>query len=625
MGEKGRTTSIISIALFAFLILPVMNLTASNSNNNIIPSPQESPIDNKVTGFPTGWSDDIRLSFNTNPDTSIFPRNYSALPKIATNGNFVHVIWTSLEVTKYFNVSFGITNNVTYIRSVDNGQTWTKPVFLSNMTTGEWNDTHTAWMPKIVVNGSTVHVVWAELIGGTDTCRIRYRRSLDNGDSWEPPVNITPYAHGVDTGLIWHPDIAVWNENVHIVWDQIVVWPDLELYYINSSDNGATWNTPQRLTNDNANDDREPIIAVNDTNVHVVWDKNLIDPGIMYMKSIDGGISWQAEKLLSEDDGWFSFPTCLAIANSSIYIGFLDDKHIAEGGKRQAYFFNSSDNGESFYPEHGKKLSNSDIYNTTAIESMTLDNNKIHVTLSENRDGYLTEVYYIGSSDIGQTWSPDLRLTYTLNSSSGNSNIAIENNFIHVIFQDNRTGDSPHSSEIYYKRYPDFPLPDPIYNINLNEGWNLISTPLSPREESLIKVLENITGKWDVVKYYDTLDKADPWKTYRPGSTVNDLTNIDETMGFWIYINQPNVTLTVSGVIPASTTIPLYAGWNLVGYPTQTTQTVGNALWGTGADRVEVFDPASPYIKEIGPTYIMKPGEGYWIHVPADTIWVINW
>ncbi|MDD4308378.1 MAG: hypothetical protein PHU53_06185, partial [Thermoplasmata archaeon] len=72
-------------------------------------------------------------------------------------------------------------------------------------------------------------------------------------------------------------------------------------------------------------------------------------------------------------------------------------------------------------------------------------------------------------------------------------------------------------------------------------------------------------------------------------------------------------------------TIPLYAGWNLVGYPTQTTETVGNALWGTGADRVEVFDPISPYIKEAGATYVMKPGEGYWIHVSADSTWTINW
>jgi len=168
-------------------------------------------------------------------------------------------------------------------------------------------------------------------------------------------------------------------------------------------------------------------------------------------------------------------------------------------------------------------------------------------------------------------------------------------------------------------------IEEAIFNINLSLGWNLISIPLELVDSSIASVLASINGQWNVVKYYNNLDTADHWKTYRPGSSLNDLANIDNTMGFWIYITQPNITLTVSGLIPTSTTISLYAGWNLVGYPSQTMDTVANVLWGTGADRVEVFDPVSPYIKEAGPTYIMKPGEGYWVHVPADTIWTINW
>jgi len=181
--------------------------------------------------------------------------------------------------------------------------------------------------------------------------------------------------------------------------------------------------------------------------------------------------------------------------------------------------------------------------------------------------------------------------------------------------------------EIFYWEEPGTPHnPELVYSITLLEGWNLISSPLDQSNDSLTLVLQSITGKWNVVKYYDTLDKTDPWKTYRPGSSLNDLANIDNTMGFWIYITQPNVTLTVSGSEPTLTAITLYAGWNLVGYPSQTEMLVGNALWGTGADRVEVFDTGSPYIiSEVGPTYMMKPGEGYWVHVPADTVWTVDW
>jgi len=164
------------------------------------------------------------------------------------------------------------------------------------------------------------------------------------------------------------------------------------------------------------------------------------------------------------------------------------------------------------------------------------------------------------------------------------------------------------------------------FEVQLQKGWNLISTPLTQCGESIDKVLENITGKWNVVKYYDATDTNDPWKTYRVGASTNDLTDIDNTMGFWINITEPDVNLTVSGYEPVSTNINLYAGWNLVGYPSLTTDTVANALWGTGVDRVEVCNMTEPYlIKEVGPTYTMKPGEGYWVHVSVDIVWTVEW
>ncbi len=170
------------------------------------------------------------------------------------------------------------------------------------------------------------------------------------------------------------------------------------------------------------------------------------------------------------------------------------------------------------------------------------------------------------------------------------------------------------------------PWTPPItYNINLTTGWNLISIPLELADTTLTTVLSSIDGLYDTVKYYDAADANDPWKTCRPGAATNDLFNIDHTMGFWI--NMLNATiLTVEGTEPASTNIPLYAGWNLVSYPSSYPDTVSNALWGTGADRVEAFDPAEPYlIKDVAPTYVMQPGEGYWVHVPADTVWVVDW
>ena len=172
------------------------------------------------------------------------------------------------------------------------------------------------------------------------------------------------------------------------------------------------------------------------------------------------------------------------------------------------------------------------------------------------------------------------------------------------------------------------PWTPPItYNITLTLGWNLISLPLTQSDESIDSVLSSIAGKWDYILIYNATDNSDHWKsnsTFKPDQ-LNDLKTMDHTMGLWINMTE-NCTLELMGYEANSTSIPLYAGWNLVGYPTQNNETVGNALWGTGADRVEAFDASQPYnVIEVGPNYVMQPGEGYWIHVPADTVWTVDW
>jgi len=65
----------------------------------------------------------------------------------------------------------------------------------------------------------------------------------------------------------------------------------------------------------------------------------------------------------------------------------------------------------------------------------------------------------------------------------------------------------------------------------------------------------------------------------------------------------------------------------MIGYPTLTQMDIATALAGTGYDRpVEGFNATHPYrISPLADTYLMQPGEAYWVHVPADTIWTVDW
>jgi hypothetical protein len=109
------------------------------------------------------------------------------------------------------------------------------------------------------------------------------------------------------------------------------------------------------------------------------------------------------------------------------------------------------------------------------------------------------------------------------------------------------------------------------------------------------------------------------------GENANpDLAQVDETMGLWLHATEP-ATLTLTGSPPLSPTTELRAGWNLVGYPSQTARPVAEALAScdsvhTRAMTFEVTDPADPWQQHgVGaPIYtndlaMMEPGRGYWI------------
>jgi parallel beta-helix repeat protein len=167
----------------------------------------------------------------------------------------------------------------------------------------------------------------------------------------------------------------------------------------------------------------------------------------------------------------------------------------------------------------------------------------------------------------------------------------------------------------------------PSFNIFLNQGWNLISLPLEQADASIDQVLRTIDGQWDFIRIFDPLD-PEPWKsncTYWP-AFLNDFDTLDHPQGFWIRITTPTATLTVTGNIPAVTNIQLFAGWNLVGYPSFTEEQISVSLIGTGYDRpVEAFNASAPYgLGQLADTDVFKPGYGYWISVPVDTVWVVT-
>jgi hypothetical protein len=170
--------------------------------------------------------------------------------------------------------------------------------------------------------------------------------------------------------------------------------------------------------------------------------------------------------------------------------------------------------------------------------------------------------------------------------------------------------------------------PPPENIITLKEGWNLISLPWIQQDTDLFAVLESIDGKYDAVQWFNNSDIDDPWKHYKEGKiSGNDLTQLDEKMGFWVQITQSGDTVFMyNGTEPSvNQTISLYSGWNLVGYPSLGSKIRNTALnnlqFTTEVDLVQTFNSTTGSWEELGEFDYFEKGRGYWIHSKVDKVW----
>jgi hypothetical protein len=167
--------------------------------------------------------------------------------------------------------------------------------------------------------------------------------------------------------------------------------------------------------------------------------------------------------------------------------------------------------------------------------------------------------------------------------------------------------------------------------IHLEHGWNLVSFPYVVSDESMDSILASISGDYDMVRYYDSHDPNDPWKNFmaqKPHS-LNDLSQLNNELGFFIHITNSNgADLTVTGDTPSSShTIPLKAGWNMVGYPTMTQRSrdvaLNNLDYDNQVDAIQYYDTTSQSFVEMDKKDNFQPGYGYWVHATEDCYWTV--
>jgi len=195
-----------------------------------------------------------------------------ASARMAVDGTSVHICFGAMLSTN----SYG--GRSTYMRSTNNGTTWSQPVFIGENS----SESDVQARQQIAAADGRVFAMWQRerpFAGGPlPTNRLGYNRSVDLGLTWEglnlvPGDKILPTDNGVirDHHQIW----MIPGGSLHIAWAHGPPGdPSTPLGYIFSPDHGATWTAPEIAITSYGGGVPDGIIA-DDNWVHI-----LVEPGI---------------------------------------------------------------------------------------------------------------------------------------------------------------------------------------------------------------------------------------------------------------------------------------------------------------------------------------------------------
>jgi hypothetical protein len=270
---------------------------------------------------------------------------YPELSSMAVFGNKVHAIWEN----QYYDNRGEILSDILYTNS-DNGKTFSKPIKLSNDLE--------SMAPYSIISRNNVYVLWNNYDAEKDTRDIFYTMSSDNGKTFSKPINLSK-----DAPDAWHPSIATSGNNVFIIWTQNDAITDRfstlgQIFYTMSSDNGKTFSNPTKLsTIDTKKSSFRPSIAAYGNNVYVLWnnyDAEKDTSDIFYTKSSDNGENFSKPIKLNNNNqssNCGAFPhsvivSCPSIVTSgnSVYILW---KGLDANGEKIFYTM-SNNNGKTF-------------------------------------------------------------------------------------------------------------------------------------------------------------------------------------------------------------------------------------------------------------------------------------
>ncbi|MGD1837986.1 MAG: sialidase family protein [Nitrososphaeraceae archaeon] len=410
----------ISFVIFIFCSMSyVTNIFAfENSELNLVSSTMNKSI-NTTSFFNSKELDLTNLTNNTSD---------SIYSQIASFKNNIYVVWQESMPANLSELNY----DIFFIKSEDNGKTFSSPINLSN-------NTYFSGRPQIMASENGIYVVWSDKISSSNK-DISFIKSEDNGKTFSSPINLSNNSY-----ISSNPDISAYDESVYIVWkDREQNSTQESIVFKYSKNMGKNFGESINLMNDTNNS--FPKVNSYENHVYLIWNSeniNGMNPvnDLYFIKSEDNGKTFN--KIIKLGNNNFG-ESQIAVHKNKLLVasgGLI----FANSTNFDLYIIESHDYGNSF--TQPKKISEylfeskNNMTKSNELDSMI--NNPLNVELSNKDLSYIVwQNTFSGNyqnilllNKINDTDFQITNLTDNIEGISQCPSLAISNGYVHVIWE----------------------------------------------------------------------------------------------------------------------------------------------------------------------------------------------
>ena len=169
---------------------------------------------------------------------------------------------------------------------------------------------------RLAAAGDNVYVVWRNNTANSAEILMRVSTTNGNPGSFGNVINLSD-----STGESINPQVNASGTKAYIVWEDDKGGANSDVYFRNSTDNGATLFTEKNLSGSGGTDSVDPQIAISDTNVYVVWQEGTTTPDILFTNSTDDGENFDAGAPFNlSNDAEKSFDPQITASGNNVYV-----------------------------------------------------------------------------------------------------------------------------------------------------------------------------------------------------------------------------------------------------------------------------------------------------------------